>query len=270
MQPCEVCGGMGIDAAGYCTNCRAYRGIPGQAPYQGYPQQQGYPPQPQQGYPATAGYQRQPGYGAYPTSGAGPAPGYGAPQPPPPKQRSSFTVPLIALSVTLVVLVVSIVAVVLIRDGGDDDDPGGLAIDQCVVGTWEVTDYSEDVSVPNVGPVKFTDSGKGATIKFGPDGKGVQDFGNGTDFVGTVQGVRVNLTIEGTVKYDYSAKDGTVSYRNLVSDGKATVSAPTANISETEDFKGSSDPSKYNCSGDSMTMSTSLYSAKMRRTSKDV
>src|SRR6266508_6110907 len=36
MQPCGVCGGMGIDAAGYCTQCRTYRGVPDQPPPESY------------------------------------------------------------------------------------------------------------------------------------------------------------------------------------------------------------------------------------------
>ena len=28
MQPCLECGGTVVDAAGYCTTCRTYRGLP--------------------------------------------------------------------------------------------------------------------------------------------------------------------------------------------------------------------------------------------------
>ena len=36
MQPCPTCGGMGIDANGYCTQCQTYRGLP-QTPSSGVP-----------------------------------------------------------------------------------------------------------------------------------------------------------------------------------------------------------------------------------------
>jgi hypothetical protein len=259
MQPCEVCGGMGIDANGYCTQCRTYRGIPGQA---SYPQSPAYPP--------TGGYQQQPMYGQQPQqyqhSQQYQQPTYAAPVQAPPKQRNAFTIPLIALSATLVVVVVGIVAVVLIRNGGDTPENPGGAIDSCVVGTWEVTDYSEDVAIDNVGKVTFTDKGKGAVIKFGKDGKGIQDFGSGTLFTGSVQGATVNLEISGTIRYDFKTNGSTISYSNLVSDGKAKISIPAVGREETQDFTGSDDPSKYTCTGDKMTMSTSLYRADLKKT----
>ena len=70
MQPCPTCGGMGIDANGYCTQCQTYRGLP-QTPSSGVP----YGDAPYSGAPYG---QTPPGaspYGGYPTSG----PGYGQP-----------------------------------------------------------------------------------------------------------------------------------------------------------------------------------------------
>ncbi len=71
MQPCQVCGGMAVDAAGYCTQCGTFRGAPQPGGYPGQPGypggQPGYPPQP-------AGYGGQPGGYADPTYGA-PYPG---------------------------------------------------------------------------------------------------------------------------------------------------------------------------------------------------
>src|SRR5205814_1855740 len=132
MQPCEVCGGMGVDAAGYCTQCRNYRGLPAPAsgaPYgyapasppgyaAGYAAGYAQPPASPAGYaqPAqapTPGYQPAPMSGppaSYaPTSGGGfpPQPAYAPGFTPPPPKARSFTVPLIALSATLVVLVVA-------------------------------------------------------------------------------------------------------------------------------------------------------------------
>jgi len=73
MQPCQVCGGMAVDAAGYCTQCGTFRGVP----QPGYPgQQPGYPTQPQPGYPT----QPQPGYPGQPPGGYA-DPTYGAPYP---------------------------------------------------------------------------------------------------------------------------------------------------------------------------------------------
>ena len=300
MQPCPTCGGMGIDANGYCTQCRTYRGLPqamppssgvpySGAPYSGAPYS-GAPAQaPYGGYPTSPGptYQQQPTSSGptyqQPTSGGAAFQGttyggaYGAPTTPPPqKRRNSFMVPLLALCGVLAVVVVAIVVVVVVKSGGSDTPGGGgsnqaALVDQCVVGTWEMTSYREDVAVPEVGPVPFTLTGKGATMKFTKDGKGVQDFGDGTTFTGDVtvsgQSATINLKITGDIKYDFRTNDGVMSYSNLVSTGKATVSAPATGQTETEDFKGSSDPSKYTCKDDKMTMSTSLYQSELKRTS---
>jgi hypothetical protein len=310
MQPCPTCGGMGIDANGYCTQCRTYRGLPQSpppssgAPYGGPPPSgppysgspysgapygapASGPPAgaPYGGYPTSAG----PGY-PQPTSGGAPMAypattyggAYGAPTTPPPKKRSSFMVPLIALSGVLAILVVAIVVVVLVKNSGSDssdntaagggtttEDPKSALVDQCVVGVWQMTSYSEDVPVPNVGSVPFTLSGNGAKMTFGKDGKGIQDFGAGTNFVGNVTQagttVPVNLQLSGKVTYDFRTNDGVMSFSNMVSQGKATVSA--GGQSQSQDYKGDTDPSKYICNGDKMTMSTSAYQSELKRVS---
>ena len=290
MQPCPVCGGMGIDANGYCTQCRTYRGLPqapppssgapygpqygGAPPYSGPPY--GAPPPPQVGYPTSPGpaYPQQTSAPptAYPPTTYGGA--YGAPTAPR-KTRSSFTTPLIALSATLVVLVIAIVIVVVVKNSGSKgggNNPSAL-VDDCVVGTWEMSAYSEDVPVAQVGAVKFTLNGKGATIKFTKDGKGTQDFGTGTVFSGDVaaagQTVRVNLTLAGKVTYDVRTNDNTMSFSNPTSDVKATVSAPSLGVNESQNYEPSTDPSKYSCSDDTMSMTTSAYKSDLKRVSRD-
>jgi hypothetical protein len=81
MQPCPVCGSTGIDTAGYCVQCRTFRGQPqAPAPDAGY----GYPAAgpgyaaPTSGYPApTSGYPDPQQGGGYPPPTSGPA--YGTP-----------------------------------------------------------------------------------------------------------------------------------------------------------------------------------------------
>jgi hypothetical protein len=315
MQPCPTCGGMGIDANGYCTQCQTYRGLPqtpssgvpySDAPYSGAPYGQNPGAAPYGGYPTSGpgygqptsgpGYQ-QPAYGQpQPTSGGSPMAypaatyggAYGAPAAPP-KKRSGFMVPLLALSGVLVLLVVAIVVVVLVKNSGEDkggggtanptaaagsDDPQKSLVDQCVVGTWEMTSYTEQVPVEGVGNVPFKLDGKGAVLTFSKDGKGVQDFGDGTNFVGTVTvsgtSADVNLKITGALKYDFRTNDGVMSYSNLSSEAKYTISSAVTTESEEDTLPGSTDPSKYNCNGSRMTMSTSSYSSELRKTSDTV
>jgi hypothetical protein len=332
MQPCPTCGGMGIDANGYCTQCQTYRGLPqtpasgapyhdapysgapygqsppGAAPYGGYPTSgPGYGQQPTSGpaygQPTSGSAYGQPtsgpGYAqpaAYPQPTSGGAPmaypaatyggAYGAPTAPP-KKRSGFMVPLLALSGVLVLLVVAIVVVVLVKNSGDsggtDNNPpvadgsssaAASLVDKCVVGTWEMTAYTEQVPVDGVGNVPFKLDGKGATLTFSKDGKGVQDFGDGTNFVGAVSAsgtsVDVNLKITGALKYDFRTNDGVMSYSHLTSDAKYTISSAVTTPTAEDTLPGSSDPSKYNCDGSKMTMSTSSYSSELHKTSDDV
>jgi hypothetical protein len=100
VQPCQVCGEMRVDAAGYCVRCRNYRGpvaagdamaaagYPPATPNPGYPTSPppgpGYPtsPPPGPGYPTSPppgpGYPPVPGYPTSSTQG----PGYPTSSPP--------------------------------------------------------------------------------------------------------------------------------------------------------------------------------------------
>jgi hypothetical protein len=311
MQPCEVCGGMGVDAAGYCTQCRTYRGVPGydvSAPGSGAP----YPgPGYGQAPPPAGGPYQQSGYGGYPTSGAGytptsgpgygptsgggygptsgggygptsgggygqPAPygtTYGAPQSP--SKSRSFVVPLVALSGVLAILVVAIVVVVIVRSGGKKDHTagpptGGPAasassnIDQCVIGTWEVTSYAEDVAVEDVGKVHVT--GKGGTVKFRSNGTGVTDYGSGTTFNATLQGHAVVLVATGTITYSYGTSNGSIAYSDVKASGTETVSVDGVQATS-QALEGDSDPARYTCTGDSLKEFTTLKQIELHRIS---
>jgi hypothetical protein len=267
MQPCHVCGGMEIDANGYCQRCRAYRGAPGYDPAQGG--QPGAPPYggpyPDQGYPGgyqAAGYQG-PGYQAAGYQGPGyQAAGYQGPGYQP-RQRSSFTVPLIALSVVAVILVAGIVGVILIRARDSTDSPGSTAaeVDRCVVGTWKVTSAREKVLLDD-GPVDFT--GSGATVIFRADGTGEEDFGAGTTFRATMSGQPVVIKFTGKITFNFRTVDRSMTFSNVKADGEAVVSVSgvtTTTVPLDEDTK----PAKYTCSGNSLVQETDLATTEMRK-----
>jgi hypothetical protein len=161
MDPCQFCGQLAaVDGAGFCTNCRNYRGVPAQPPA-GY--QTGYPasgaPYPSSA-PSYGGQVSSPPYGPVsggPVSGApatgyptgypqaqptsyppAPATGYQAPGYPqsgvpvsapaglpsgPDKQRNPYLVPIIAVCSVLALLAISIVVVVVLRSGGGKNNP---------------------------------------------------------------------------------------------------------------------------------------------------
>jgi hypothetical protein len=282
---------MGIDANGYCTQCRTYRGVPqapqpptSGSPYSGAPYSGG----PYAGYPTSSGPSfpdQVSGPPAYPPTTYGGQ--YGA-SPTPPK-KNNYLVPVLALSGVLVLLVVAIVVVAALKKGDPKTDPiaqpgnstsagaskgaspkATAAIDECLVGTWTTTSYTEQVAMDGVGDVPFKLDKNGPVLTFNADGKHTQTYSAST-FVGdpTVQGtkVHVTLTINATATADVHTAGGSVSYTNLKSDGKGTVSAPTIGVNETEDFSPGDDPSKYTCSGDTLTLTTSRVNSTLKRTS---
>jgi hypothetical protein len=270
MQPCAVCGGVGVDAAGYCLHCRTFRGVPVQpvAPppaYPGYPQPTSVPP-------------------AYPqqTSGGG-YPGYSPAQYPPaqPARSRSFMIPLVALSATLVVLVTAIVVVLAMRGGGDEPGPGPIGAptsgvptaaatktgdDECVVGTWRVTSHKEDVPVTGVGKVTFI-GGSGGTLRLNADGTGETDYGSGTEFEGEMEGQTVRLEVSGRLTYSYTARDGFVSIRDLESTVTARLYRDGEQYGDTLPLAGSEDSATYTCSTDRLTQKTFLYTTEYERVS---
>src|SRR5262245_61842744 len=121
MQACQVCGTAQVDAGGYCTGCRHYRG----------PQSYALsPPAADQAAPEYAAAQPDPGAvyysysqpapaAAWPVSPSAPvspqfAPAVADPQPAPPPARAPLTASLFMVTVMVVVLVAGTVAVVLI------------------------------------------------------------------------------------------------------------------------------------------------------------
>jgi hypothetical protein len=251
MQPCPACGGVTIGATGHCTRCGTYRANPPQDPAGGY------------------GAYQQPvgGPGHQPTN----APGYlaGGARP--------FVVPLVALSATLVVLVIAIVIVVIVRSGGQTGtpvadrstpaagptaEPANPDVDPCVVGRWRVTSHREDVAMEDVGEVTFT-GGRGALVDLAADGAGRTTY-SATSFTGTAGGQEIRLEFNGTLEFDFTARDGTVSFKNMQADGTAKGYVDGEEV-VSDPLSGSDDPAKYTCSGSTMTQSTATYETAYAR-----
>jgi hypothetical protein len=241
MQPCATCGSLGVDTAGFCVRCRAYRGLP-----------------------AAPGAPSAPGGPLPPPGGPLPAPGGAAPAPERP--RSPLLIPLIALSATLVVLVVAIVVVVAARSRDRDVAADGTLVDRCVVGTWQVRRYTEEVPVNGVGNVTF--SGQGARVRLRADGTGINNYGDGTTFTATIGGVAYTLVVKGSVTFGFRAQDGTVSFTDVSAAGTETLTRADTGRQVTRQLTGSSDPARYTCAGDWLTEFTSLYRAEMSRVSR--
>src|SRR6266508_3092446 len=122
MQPCGVCGGLYVDAAGSCTTCGTYRGLaygtpaptrgpPTSGPPMSPPYQGSAPPYSGSAPPYQAGTQ------PYPTAQAGGWPAYPAGAPAPARTRSPLVIPLLALSAVLLIITAAIVFIAVLRHG---------------------------------------------------------------------------------------------------------------------------------------------------------
>ncbi|WFE25654.1 hypothetical protein O7623_20010 [Solwaraspora sp. WMMD791] len=184
-----------------------------------------------------------------------------------PRGGGSYLVPIVALATTFVLLVAAIMVVLVVRygDRADDDRLNTAGGDPCVVGSWQVDDYQEDVALPEpFGRTRFTGTGPGARVELRADGHGRTDYGDGTTFAGVVSGIALTLTVTGEVSYRYRAVDGTVAFTDVVADGTVTLSG--AGLAPQRDaLTAEFEPASYECDGDTLVQQTSLYTARMSR-----
>ncbi len=259
MQPCQNCGAVTVNAAGYCTRCGVYRGLPQQSapPYPQSAPPQSAPPYPQSGAPYSGPPHSGPPYSGPPYSG-------------PPKQRSPFFVPLIALSSVLALLIVAIVVVAVARSGGHDNATGGgsptpgATIDSCLVGTWRTTSDAEQLDIDQVGPVTVT--GQGAVIHIHPDGLTYQDYSQATPYVGTANDHALSIVVAGTVQVTISTNAGTMSFHDIKASGTVTAKVDGTTVTSTP-LTLTDDPVQYTCSGNTATEHTSQYNVSLARLS---
>jgi hypothetical protein len=289
MQPCGVCGGTLVDAAGHCTTCGTYRGLPAPGfgppagppvqssgpPYQpsAPPYQPSAPPYPASPppYPASPPpYQAAPA--AYPPTPGGSWPSYPPATQAPARSRGPLVIPLIALSAVLVVITAAIVLVAFLRNRPGTVQPTSSAsgqssasslIDTCVIGTWTETSHEEDVSVEKVGTVKFT--GKGAIQHFKPDGVAMLDYGSGVSLVGSSGSTTWEYVYTGTITFHYQTSNGNILYTDTSANGTTTLKVNGKVESSGAIQAGSLDPERYTCSSNSLREYTAHYSIELTR-----
>jgi hypothetical protein len=139
-------------------------------------------------------------------------------------------------------------------------------VERCVVGTWTVTKYTEQVPITGAGDVTFT--GKGAEVRLRGDGTGVTDYKTGTTYTATINGVNHRLVVTGTVTFAFRTGSGTVTFSDVKADGKETLTRDDTGESKTADLVGDLSPASFTCGGNAMVEWTSRYRSEMSRVSR--
>ncbi len=300
MEPCQFCAQYApVDTAGFCTNCRNYRGSPaapvsapgyptsGPTSYAGQPSAPPYgQPYGQTSAPPVTGvpYQQPTGYPSAPPTGYAPAPPTGYAQPgyapgpvlmpvstPPPAKERNILVGVFALCGVLLLMVVAIVVIVVVKKGGDDGGstpPVADGFDKCLVGSWRITSYETHVAFDSVGDVAFTADDLHETLKIESDGSAVDDYGtqsNPTKLTGSAGTHTYSIEVYGTVAYKIKSANGVLSFSDAKPDGSLEVFVDDKSIGS-QDLDVTNDPTPYTCSGSQFTQTTSDFTTSAVKT----
>ncbi len=125
-------------------------------------------------------------------------------------------------------------------------------IDACTVGTWNVSTHTEDLEVPNVGTIKLS-GGKGATFTLAQDGTAIFDYGDGTEYTGTLSGQNVRLRIQGEVTYDYTSRNSRLALTGVDTEATFVIFVNGEETAEEQEFLATSDTADYTCSSTRLT-----------------
>lgn len=174
------------------------------------------------------------------------------------RQRSSAG-PIAAVLAAVAVLAIGVVVFSNVF-GDDETDAGGT--DKCVIGTWTVKNMTMDLSTQEFGVVRFTNVGNAGQLRLGANGTGYQEFGDGAEFTAETSGTAgtrtVRLKMTGTATFDFTTADSTLSFANVRNDGKLTFTTD-AGATSTADLSVGSEPARYTCKSDTLTVYTEGY-----------
>jgi len=298
MQACQVCGTAEVDAGGYCTGCRHYRGpqsyalsppaadLPMAGSAAGYAAVHADPGGVYYSAPA---YEHRAAVAAYPVSpGAQPSAQFHSAPPDPlpsPQPRAPLATSLFMVTVMVVVLVAGTVAVVLIRSKSGGSQPGsktanssaapavaGAApsgppastvpsastVDRCVVGDWAVTSWS--VKTTNVSLA--TDAG--GILRLGADGSGRWDFGSGVTFTGTVEDIKSEDLVTGRVDFTFRTTGQSFSFQDVRSDVREVLNQ-SGEKPVNRQISMDLGVAEYTCAGDTVRLKIGGYDIQAGR-----
>jgi hypothetical protein len=260
--PCPRCGADRVDVAGYCINCRLYRG-PAQLPAQ-YPAY-ATPPQPARRNPLLI-----PGiiFGVVCVVLVGAVIVYAL------TSGGDETAAPSGADANPVVETSDTAAPTPADTPSATDDPSASASASagpsasaapCIAGVWLEEKHDEQVTVRNTGTFLF--SGNGAYHRYSDTGRVVIDYGDGTHLRGS----------NGSTTFDYVFA-GFISYQYKVANGVITYSSPRPDGTETFIRNGHTDytgpltahvpaPQRVNCGSVAMSLTSNIASVQLKRTS---
>jgi hypothetical protein len=133
----------------------------------------------------------------------------------------------------------------------------GTGIDPCVLGTWEVIEYTENNSAGTAEMTRGT-----PVFTFEDNGTGVADFPPDTTIEADIIGTKLEAGVAGQITYEYETDGATFEFVNQSS---------TAKFSSDLNFLGYEDvltmpegPVDYACDGDSMTIDGGTQALEFR------
>lgn len=137
-------------------------------------------------------------------------------------------------------------------------------IDDCTLGTWNISSHVENLEVPGVGTIKLT-GGKGGKFTLTDDGTAIMNYGAGTEWTGSVSGQNVRLRIKGPVTYEFTSRDGVLTLTGVDTQATYVIYVNGEETSAEEKFEAANDVPKYSCSSDRLTQTGTTYTIEYTR-----
>jgi hypothetical protein len=145
-----------------------------------------------------------------------------------------------------------LVAVLAFADGSTGDP------DRCVLGAWEVAEYTEN---SGGGAAEMT-SGT-PVFTFHGDGTGVADFPSDTTIEATIAGFPMEAGVAGPIAYEYEATDDTLEF--VSQDSNAAFSSDLDIVGYEGELTLPTGRLDYTCDGDEMSFTDGEQAFQLER-----
>ena len=299
MQACQVCGTAEVDAGGYCTGCRHYRGpqsyalsppaadLPAAGSAVGFAAP---PPDSGAAWYSAPAYPQQAAVAAYPVSPGGPpspqfAPAVGD-SPPAQPPRAPLTASLFMVTVMVVVLVAGTVAVVLIRSKAGGTQPGSNTGNNSpapavaaagpsgppVSATPSTAGVVDRCVVGNWAVTSWSVQTKNVTLAtdaggivgLGADGTGTWDFGSGVTLTGTVEDLKSEDLVTGRIEFSFRTTGQAFTFQDVRSDVREVLNQ-SGEQPVNRQISMDLGVAEYTCAGDALRLKIGGYDIQAGR-----